>query len=46
MTLQQRNKTFHIRKRVPTRYAGVEPRKWVWISLHTDSEAIDKVKAS
>lgn len=45
MTLHQRNKTFHIRKRVPTRYARVEPRKWVWISLHTDSESIAKVKA-
>lgn len=45
MAIQQRNKTFHIRKRVPTRYAPVEPRKWVWISLHTDSEAIAKVKA-
>lgn len=45
MTLHQRNKTFHIRKRVPTRYARVETRKWVWISLHTDSEAIAKVKA-
>ena len=45
MSIQQRNKTFHIRKRVPTRYASVEPRKWVWISLHTDSEGIAKAKA-
>lgn len=45
MSIKQRNKTFHIRKRVPTRYSSVEPRKWVWISLHTDSEAIAKVKA-
>lgn len=45
MSIQQRNKTFHIRKRVPTRYASVEPRKWVWISLHTDSESIAQTKA-
>jgi integrase len=45
MAIQQRNKTFHIRKRVPSRFARVEPRKWVWLSLHTDSEAIAKVKA-
>ena len=45
MSIQKRNKTFHIRKRVPTRYARIEPRQWVWISLHTDSEAIAQIKA-
>lgn len=44
MSIQKRNKTYHIRKRVPTRYKSVEPRETVWISLHTDSEAIAKIK--
>ncbi len=26
-------------KRVPIRYASVEPRKLIWLSLHTDSES-------
>lgn len=45
MSIKQRNKTFHIRKRVPIRYAGIDQRKWVWLSLHTDSEGIAKAKA-
>lgn len=45
MALHLRNKTYHVRKRVPTRYAPIEPRKWVWISLHTDSEVIAQAKA-
>lgn len=45
MGIHQRNKTFHIRKRVPIRYAPVESRAFVCISLHTDSEAIAKIKA-
>jgi len=45
MSIKIRSKTFHIKKRVPIRYARVEPRKWIWISLHTDSEAIAKTKA-
>ena len=27
-------------KRVPTRYAAIEPRKFVWVALHTDSRAV------
>lgn len=40
-----RNKTFYIRKRVPQRFASVEPRGTVWISLHTDSEKLAIAKA-
>lgn len=34
-----------MRRRVPRRYCGVEPRETVWINLHTDSEAVAKSKA-
>jgi hypothetical protein len=45
MPIVRRNQTLHIRKRVPRRYQRVEPREFIWISLHTDSDAIAKVKA-
>ncbi|MGK9052122.1 DUF6538 domain-containing protein [Neorhizobium petrolearium] len=45
MTVTKRGKVFQLRKRVPTRYAPVESRKVVWISLHTDSETVAKQKA-
>lgn len=45
MTPIRRNKTFHLRRNVPRRYASVEPRKTVWISLHTDSETVARQKA-
>ena len=32
-------------KRVPTRYEAVEPRKLVWVSLHTDSMSVATGKA-
>jgi integrase len=34
----------YLYRRVPKRYAGVEPRKFVWISLHTDSPSVAKAK--
>lgn len=40
-----RGKTYHLRKRVPQRFAAIEPRDTVWISLHTDSEKVAKAKA-
>ncbi len=40
-----RGSTYHLRKRVPQRFAAVEPRKTVWISLHTDSETAALAKA-
>lgn len=36
--------TLHLYKRVPKRYASVEPRTFVWISLHTDSLSVAKTK--
>lgn len=36
--------TLYLYKRVPKRYASVEPRKFVWISLHTDSPSVAKTK--
>ncbi len=40
-----RGKTYHLRKRVPLRFAAIEPRETVWISLHTESEKVAKTKA-
>jgi integrase len=45
MSITKRGNTLHLRRRVPTRYANVEPRKIVWISLHTDSDAVARSKA-
>lgn len=45
MKLVRRHRTFHIVRRVPQRYQTVEPRKQVWISLHTDSETVAQQKA-
>lgn len=36
--------TLYLYKRVPKRYASVEPRKFIWISLHTDSPSAAKTK--
>jgi len=45
MNIKRRNKTFHLIRRVPKRYEAIEPRKAVWISLHTDSETVARQKA-
>ncbi|PWL35271.1 DUF6538 domain-containing protein [Marivita sp. XM-24bin2] len=37
MQLVMRGKTWHLRRRVPARFASVEPRREVWVSLKTDS---------
>lgn len=36
--------TLYLYKRVPKRYASVEPRRFIWISLHTDSPSEAKTK--
>lgn len=36
--LLRRNGKLQLRKRVPARYAKVEPRRFIWLSLATDSE--------
>lgn len=43
--LIKRGKKWGIYKRIPLRYAGIDSRKHVWLSLHTDSESIAKGKA-
>ncbi|WP_420857387.1 integrase [Marivivens marinus] len=48
MTLIQRgkSKTFHLLRRVPTRYAEVDSREKVCISLHTDSRREAETRAA
>lgn len=46
MKLQQRNNTYHLRKRVPTRFQRVERRKSFYVSLKTDSQTLAQQKAS
>ncbi|ABD54914.1 DUF6538 domain-containing protein [Jannaschia sp. CCS1] len=45
MGIAKRGRLYHLRRRVPRRYCGVEPRETVWISLHTDSETVAMSKA-
>lgn len=45
MKLVRRSNTLYIRKRVPKRYAPIERRDYVWLSMHTDSEAEAQKKA-
>ena len=46
LNLIRRGTILYIRKRVPRRYQPVEPREFVLISLHTDSELEAQGKAS
>ncbi|WRY35880.1 hypothetical protein RPE78_17470 (plasmid) [Thioclava litoralis] len=41
----KRGSTYHLHKRVPRRYEGVEERKSIWVSLHTDSLTVAQQKA-
>ena len=43
--IKLRAKTFQLYRRVPRRYSSVEPRQFVWVSLHTDSPSVAKSKA-
>ena len=45
MAVMLRGTTWNLRKRVPARYAAVEPRKELWLSLHTDSKAEAEAKS-
>ena len=45
MKFVNRNGHLHFRKRVPRRFAGIEDREYVWISLHTDLEEVARRKA-
>ncbi len=43
--IKMRGKTFQLYKRVPRRYASIESRTFVWLSLHTDSKSLAESKA-
>lgn len=43
--IKLRGKTYQLYKRVPKRYASIEPRAFVWLSLHTDSPSVANQKA-
>ncbi|SEL59317.1 Phage integrase family protein [Roseivivax marinus] len=45
MNIMKRGKVWNLRRRVPKRYAPVEERGEIWISLHTDSERAARDKA-
>ena len=45
MAITMRGNTFHLRRRVPKRYQGVDDRGTVYASLHTDSLREAKIKA-
>lgn len=42
MTIKARSKkgVLELRRRVPRKYASVEPREFIWASLETDSPAV------
>lgn len=48
MTVTRRgtNPTLYLYMRVPKRYEGVEPRRFVWMSMHTDSRSVATSKAN
>lgn len=45
MAIKMRGKKLSLYKRVPKRYEAVEPRKLVWVALHTDSQIEAERKA-
>ncbi|MBA4226431.1 MAG: hypothetical protein C0456_07335 [Hyphomonas sp.] len=45
MSVFKRGCKYQMRRRVPQRYGGIEPRDIIWISLHTASESVARSKA-
>lgn len=45
MALKRRGKKVSLYKRVPKKYEAIEPRKFFWLSLHTDSMTEAEAKA-
>lgn len=45
MTITRRGSTYYLRRRVPKRFAGVDSRDYVWMSLGTDSRSEAERKA-
>lgn len=46
MKITLRGTQLYLYKLVPRRYVAVEPRKFVWVSLHTVSQAVAALKAT
>ena len=46
MTIAKKGNALYLRKRTPTRYAGIEPRREIWIALNTDSQREAQAKAA
>jgi integrase len=46
MSIQKRGRFYHLKKRVPKRFAGLDPRTFIYKSLHTDSEEEAHQKAN
>ena len=44
--IKLRGNFYQIYKRVPKRYASIDDRTFVWLSLHTDSKSIAQTKAA
>lgn len=44
MAIKKRGKGLSLYKRVPKRYETVEPRKFIWLSLKTDSQSLAELK--
>jgi len=44
MAIKARGKGLSLYRRVPKRYEEVEPRKFIWVSLHTDSRSVAETK--
>jgi hypothetical protein len=45
MAIKKRGNTLSLYRRVPKRYASIEPRKFIWLALHTDSPTTAERKA-
>lgn len=45
MAIKKRGNKLSLYKRVPRRYQSVEPRKFIWLALHTDSQTEAERKA-
>jgi len=44
--IKMRGKSYQLYRRVPKRYQRIEPRTFVWLSLHTDSRSVADTKAT
>lgn len=46
MTIMKRGKYYYLKRRVPARFKHLEPREYVYTSLHTDSASAAEAKAT